>query len=175
MWHEITQVILSIKRTNEKREVCAYRVMWPRIVIVLYGVLLDIGKPPLQCVLRVLKTGSLGTWSQGTVLLQPLPCACVYMLGMPYAKWLVLLLRFPLAALLHSQLNEELSESGRNLKQSDIELLVLLIKNFTPASSHEHLFVSTLWRIENGHHLNTPIPFRIHVTFCVLRNTRGEI
>lgn len=40
----------------------------------------------------------------------------------------------------HSQLNEELSENGSHLKQSDIELLGLLIKNFTPDSSHEHFF-----------------------------------
>ncbi len=95
------------------------------------------------CALCVLKTGSLGTWPQETVLLQPLPCADVYMLRMPYAKRLVLLLRFPLAALPHSRLNEELSESSFHLKQSDIELLRLLIKNFTPESSHEHFM--TLW------------------------------
>lgn len=140
--------------TNEReREVCVLNDVTSICHCALRGqVWLDIGRPPLQCVLCVLKMDSLGTWSQGTVLLQPLPCACVYMLRMPYAKWLVLLLRFPLAALPHSRLNEELSESGRNLKQSDIELLVLLIKNFTPMSSHEHLFVLTLWSIENGHH-----------------------
>lgn len=102
------------------------------------------------CAVCVLKMGSLGTWSQEAVLLQPLPCAYVYMLRMPYAKWLVLLLRFPLAALPHSQLNEELSETSSHLKQSDIELLGLLIKNFTPDSSHEHfwhckVFVSLLF------------------------------
>jgi len=45
----------------------------------------------------------------------------------------------------HSQLNEELSENSSHLKQSDIELLGLLIKNFTPDSFHKiFFFVLTL-------------------------------